>query len=227
MLDEDSIAVMMSVAYAAPYIRVENLTLLSRDDVLTLVEMPMNFALEYVKSNNVKTLASEELLEEAHVLCNDMLLYVGIFNGGVIPSQYIARYRSVCKRRLISIHTHPVPLPIPTLEDIISMYQIGYRVECVLSRLSEDLARMVCIEPEGSLDDVAVNLKKFEEVLYDMVDKYIVVVHGDGVTFIPYPSINVLNSIESEFKRYTKGVARTNIITLDMKNKEYEYYFSY
>lgn len=222
MINEHDIALMISIAYTAPYIDPRDVTLVSDKVIFKLVDMYSDEVKEYAKLNDVKILQAENLREEAHALCNDTLVYLGVFCGGSIPSHQILALKKLCNRMAV-LHTHPVPLPIPTPEDIISMYQIGYRIECILSRMSRSLAKMICIEPLKELEDIMLSMKVFEEKLYSLIDRYVIVEDEYDVRFIPYPSTERLHEIEREFVNVMKDSCRFNIVSFYMDNGEYEY----
>lgn len=211
---------MLSVAYLAPYIDVKDVTTLPTKEVFKLVEMYNDEVVEYVKKNGIKTVLPGDLLEEAYVLCNDTLVYIGVFEGGYIPSEHLAKYRTVCDR-MAMLHTHPIPLPIPTPEDLVSMVQIGYNIECVLSRVNSTRAKMVCIELAEDIDNVLNSMFVFAKKVYSLVDKYIIVEDELGIQFIPYPSNESLKKIEKELASSIGRKCRLSIASLDMNKKEY------
>jgi proteasome lid subunit RPN8/RPN11 len=221
MIDEYNTALLLSVAYLAPYVNANSITMLAKDEVFKLVEMYDDEALRYVKINNMKTVPLESILEEAYVLCNETLINVGLYEGGYIPSESLLKYRSICNR-MVGLHTHPIPLPIPTPEDLISMKQIGYNIECVLSRIDESKAKMICIEPLDDFRNVLNSMLIFSKVIYSLVDRYIVVEDELGVQFLPYPTNKSLQRIEEELVSLMKRKCRLNIVSLDMKKNEYD-----
>lgn len=221
MIDEFNVALLLSVAYAVPYVSTEGVTTLSNEEVFKLVDMYNDEVESYIKLKGVRTVSSEYIKEDAHVLCDDTLIHVGVFEGGYIPSEPLLDYRKMCNDTIM-LHTHPVPLPIPTLEDLLSMYQIGYRIECVLSKIDEAIAKMVCVEPLKELKDVTPVMENFAEKVYSLIDKYIVVEDELGVQFLPYPSNKTLRKIENEFVSIMKKHCRITVVSFDMNKKEYE-----
>lgn len=222
MIGEHDVALMMSIAYTAPHLDLEGVALISNRDVFRLIDMHSDEVKEYVKSNGVKVLTAEDIREEAYALCNETLVHLGIFYGGSIPSHHILLLKKLCNK-MVMLHTHPVPLPIPTLEDVVSMYQIGYRIECVLSRMTNSLAKMICIEPLKRLEDVVLDMSIFEERLYSLIDKYVVIEDEFGIRFIPYPSVERLGEIEKEFIDIMRNSCRFGLVSLYMDKGEYEY----
>ena len=222
MFSKDDLVLMMSAAFTAPYLDIDEEYMISGDEALRLVDMYNDEVVDYIKMSGVKTLPSLALQEDVHILYNGTLIYVGRFSGGSIPSQTIFRYKKVY-RKIVLLHTHPVPLPIPTPEDLISMYQIGYDIECVLSRVDRDLAKMVCVKPVDSFYKVAIAANRFAETFYRSVDKYVVVEGEDGVMFIPYPSKSRLDVIEKEFISILSRNADISIVELDMTKNEFAY----
>ncbi|MEM1525515.1 MAG: hypothetical protein QW775_03530, partial [Ignisphaera sp.] len=221
MIDELNVALLLSVAYAVPYVDTKGVTTLSNEEVFKLVDMYNDEVESYIKLKGVRTVSSKSIKEDAHVLCDGTLIHVGVFEGGYIPSESLLGYRKMCSDTIM-LHTHPVPLPIPTLEDLLSMYQIGYRIECILSKIDEAIAKMVCVEPLRELKDVVPVMESFVEKVYSLVDKYIVVEDEFGVQFLPYPSNKNLGKIESEFVSVMKKHCRVSVISFDMNKKEYE-----
>lgn len=221
MLSEDAVALMMSTAYSAPYIDdVDNRYILSSAEVMKLTEMYENEAREYVVLNGIKLMSANRLSEDAYILCSNMLIHIGRFNRGYVPSDEILKYRKLCLD-MVSLHTHPIPLPLPTLEDIISTQQVGYNTECVLSKIGKYNAKMICIEPTKDWNRILNSMEFFTEIVYKLVDKYIVVEDEFSIRFVPYPSEDRLQAIENEFIRILKGDAYIDIVILDMKLSEY------
>ncbi|MEM1644664.1 MAG: hypothetical protein QXL96_02130 [Ignisphaera sp.] len=221
MIDELNVALLVSVAYVAPYINTDGVTTLSNEEVLKLIDMYNDEVENYIRLKGVKTVSPESIKEDAYVLCNNTLIHVGVFEGGYIPSEYLLRYRKICSDTIM-LHTHPVPLPIPTPEDLVSMYQLGYRIECILSKVDEVVARMVCVEPLNEFKDIVLVMENFAEKVYSLIDKYIVVRDELGVRFLPYPSGKNLRKIENEFVSVMKKYCRISIVSFDLNRREYE-----
>lgn len=228
--NEEILALMISTAYVAPYVEIDNVSTISSKVVLKLVDMYTDEVKEYMRSNRIRAINSKDIQEDVYLLCSDMLLYIGRFIGGSIPSHYIfhyiLEYRNMCNE-FISLHTHPVPLPIPTLEDIVSMSQMSYSVECVLSRVYREFAKMMCIEPMNELDNIVISIEKLKNKLFKLVDRYIVVEDDYDVVFIPYPSKESLAKLENEFTKVIKKYAKISIASLDMASNEYEIRYIY
>uniref|UniRef100_A0A7C2V8T6 Uncharacterized protein n=1 Tax=Ignisphaera aggregans TaxID=334771 RepID=A0A7C2V8T6_9CREN len=221
MIEERNIPLLISTAYAAPYISADSNAILDNEVVFKIVDMYVDEVVRYIKINGIKTVQSSHLKEDAYVLCGDSLIHVGTFSGGFIPSQNLLKFREAC-RSIVMLHTHPVPLPIPTLEDIVSMYQIGYGSECVLSRIHDGVAKMVCVEPFDYLENVMRGLENFSNEMFKLVDRYVVIEDEYGVFFLPYPSKRNLEKIEEEFVMHMKRTCRINIVSLDMERGEYD-----
>lgn len=221
MLPEDAIALMMSTAYSAPYIdEVDNRCILSSTEVMKLIEMYEGEAREYIMLNGIKLISSNRLSEDAYILCSNMLIYIGRFDGGYVPSDEILKYRKSCLD-IVSLHTHPIPLPLPTLEDVVSTQQVGYNTECVLSKIGKYNAKMICIEPTKDWNSILNSMEFFTEAVYRLVDRYIVVEDEFSIRFVPYPSENSLQTIEIEFIKVLKGDAYIDVVILDMRLSEY------
>lgn len=221
MIEEFHVALLISVAYLAPHIDTKGVTMLTSEEVFKLVEMHNDEVAKYIKANSVKTIPSNRVLEEAYVLCNDILIQIGVFGGGCIPSEYLLKYKSICNK-MVMLHTHPIPLPIPTPEDLVSMHQIGYDTECILSRTSDTRAKMICIESLNDFDDVLNSMHSFAKKIYNLIDRYIIVEDVFGIQFLPYPSSKSLQEIEKEFISFMKRKCRLSIVSLDMDKKEYD-----
>lgn len=231
MIGEDDLALMISTAYSMPYISVDDTYTLDGKEVFELINMYTDEVEEYIRSRKIKTLSLKILQEEVYILCDDTLYYVGTFEGGYIPSQHIHKlkidYEDFCGR-IVVMHTHPVPLPIPSPEDIISMQQIGYDVECILSRTDFNTAKMICIQllGEHKYANIISDIERMADITYKLVDRYVVVKEDDDIRFIPYPSNRSLQKIEEEFIKIMKRYTKINIALLDMdKNEYYGYSF--
>lgn len=221
MVDDDAIALMISTAYSAPHLDdLDSRSFLKNKEVLKLVEMYESDVRRYIAINRLKPVSADKLSEDVYILCNDMLIYIGRFNGGYIPSKEILRYKNVC-HDMISLHTHPVPLPLPTLEDVISTQQIGYNIECVLSKINKDLAEMVCIKPVENWNDVVNTMSVFIETIFKMIDRYVIIENNGNIMFVPYPTENNIDTIEKFFANNLKGLVYVDIVKFDMKLMEY------
>lgn len=186
MINEDHISLMASTAYSIPsLIDIESLPIIDKDHVIKMINMFMDEAILYINKLGIRPLPIEYVKEDAYILCNNALDYLGEFRGGAIPQHTILKYISNCSK-IAMLHSHPIPMPMPTLEDIIASYQIGYNIECVISRVSNYLATMMCVEPRKKWRDVI-------EYSYNAVEyflktsKYIVVGDSSYIEFLPFP----------------------------------------
>jgi proteasome lid subunit RPN8/RPN11 len=221
MIEESNLALLLSAAYTAPYVDVHSVAMLTTEEVFKLVKMYNEEVLEYVRTNKMKTVPLKNIVEEAYVLCDGVLIDVGLFEGGYIPSDHLLKYRHFCDE-VVGMHTHPVPLPIPTPEDLISMKQVGYNVECVLSRTEDSKATMICVEPIDDFKNILNSIAMFSKNVYSLVDRYIVVEDELGVLFLPYPSPKSLQKIVEEFTITMKNVCKICIARFDMDKNEYD-----
>ncbi len=202
VIKEDIMAAMLSTAYTIPSLLdlPGRLPLLDLSYVEKFTEMYVDEVHNILKEMNIKPLPMKYLKEDIYILCSDILIYIGRFSGGLIPSEILISQGRDCKK-ILMLHSHPVPLPLPTIEDLISSSQLGYRIECIISRTDYGFAEMLCIEPKNSWNDVIKNMKNHITEFYSIFKKYVVLEEKQDILFVPFPNryeielaINLINN---------------------------------
>lgn len=222
VISEDAIALMASAAYSVPsIIDMHTPPVIDRIHVIKMVNMFMDEAIKYVSSLGIKPLPIAYVREEVHILCDDLLSYVGEFEGGTIPQQIILKHTSSCSGRVAVLHSHPTPIPVPTIEDVISSLQIGYRVECVISKSSNRVATIVCVEPLRSWINVATALYNISESVLTST-RYIVVGDDMQIKFLPFPNTTEQNTIIQAFIKILSKHASILYARIDLAENLYD-----
>lgn len=205
IIKEDIVATMLSTAYTIPSLLSlsKRLPLLDLTYVEKFTKMYIDEVHDILKEMNIEPLSMRYLKEDIYILCSDILIHLGRFSGGLIPPEILISQEKRCKKTLM-LHSHPVPLPLPTLEDLISSSQLDYSVECVISRTDYGFAEMLCIEPRNSWNNVIENMEKHVAEFYNIFRKYVVLEEKQDMLFVPFPNryevrlaINLINSIVS------------------------------
>ncbi|MEM4515090.1 MAG: hypothetical protein QXO42_02610 [Ignisphaera sp.] len=221
VINEDDIALLISTAYSIPSLLDMNvLPVIDRSHVIKMVEMFMDEAIMYVRNLGIEPLSSKYIKEDIYMLCDNLLKYIGEFEGGLIPQADILKHISGCSTIAV-LHSHPIPIPVPTLEDLISSSQIGYNVECVISKSSSCLATMVCMEPLKTWRDVI-------SAFYDINDyflesaRYIVVGDHSQIEFLPFPNTDEQNNMIRVFIEVLSRYAKISYARIDLANRIYD-----
>jgi len=220
---ESLIELLASTAFEAPSIlEINNLPVVNNDIVKKLIEVYMDEAIDFILSLGLKPLSTSFLAEDVYTLCNEnSLLFIGRFLGGLIPAAHIYRYRTLCKSNLF-LHSHPIPMPIPSPEDVISAAQIGYDVECVVSRISSFKAMLTCIEPLKDWDRVIANYDTIAEKVLN-VARFVVVINKGDMSFLPMPSIDEISSLLLIYKKVLERYAEVLYVDIDINRKVFAY----
>jgi len=189
VVKEDIMAVMLSTAYTIPSLLDlhKKLPLLDLSYVEKFTGMYVDEVHSILREMNIKPLPMKYLEEDIYTLCSDILIHIGRFSGGLIPSEILLSQGKDCKK-ILMLHSHPVPLPLPTIEDLISSSQLGYSIECVISRTDYGFAEMLCIEPRSSWNDVIKNMESHIMEFYSIFKKYVVLEENQDMLFVPFPN---------------------------------------
>ncbi len=222
MISEDGVALMVSTAYSIPSLIdiIDILPIVDRNHVIRMIDMFIDEAIMYIKNLGVKPLSTKYIKEDAYILCNDLLNYIGEFEGGFIPQPTILKYISRCGKAAI-LHSHPIPMPIPTIEDLMSSYQIGYNVECVISKSSDCLAVMICLEPLESWKDTISALYGIDNYILKSIN-YIVVGDDSQIEFLPFPNTTEQNNIIQLFIETITKYAKILYARIDLVKQVYD-----
>ncbi|MCS7111615.1 MAG: hypothetical protein N3D82_00030 [Ignisphaera sp.] len=221
MIDEEAIALMASTAYSIPSLfDFDLLPIIDRSHVIKMIDMFMDEAITYIDGLGVEPLPAKYVKEDAYILCDDLLNYIGEFEGGLIPQQIILTHISRCGK-VAMLHSHPIPIPIPTVEDVLSSLQIGYRVECIISKSSDYLATMLCLEPLESWNSVASALHSIGGNMLEST-KYIVIGDGPQIEFLPFPNIAEQSSIIQNFIGILSIHASVLYARIDLVDRVYD-----
>jgi hypothetical protein len=220
---EDLIELLASTAFEVPSIfDINNLPLVSSDIAKKLAEVYMDEAINFVLSLGVKPLSASFLAEDIYTLCNDdVLLFIGRFLGGLVPAIHIYKYRAFCKSNLF-LHSHPIPVSIPSPEDILSATQMGYGIECVISKVSKLRAVLTCIEPSADWDKIMAKYDSITEKVFN-VSRFVVVGNGNNISFLPMPTTSEIFSLLSSYKKLMEPYAKVLYVDIDLNNKVLTY----
>jgi len=181
-----------------------------RDLALKYVDMYQDEVIKDLRRRGIKPLDARELEERVYALYEGGVAYVG---KGIAGELYLEKLvpSSMLKNAIAFLHTHPIPLPVPTPEDLASAANLGYRVECVASRIGCDRARITCVEPKRDWDSLIEACSGISKVVLS-VSEFIVVANDDSVFFVPLPTENELNEITKRFVKALKPIARVSIV---------------
>jgi len=221
-LSESIIELLASTAFEAPSILdISNLPIIEGSMALRLSKMYTDEALEALSQLGLRPLPTSTLAEDVYVPCNTSLLFIGRFSNGEIHPYHIIKHQSLCSSKLL-LHTHPVPVPIPSPEDIISAMQIGYRIECVLSRTSKTRAIMLCVEPVKSWKEI---MHMYDSIAEDVlkVSRYLVAGNSNEVKFLPMPTDSEAVFMAEKFRKHVESYA--NILHVDIDLRDGVFYY--
>jgi len=215
-----------STALTAPslHIDIPKLPLIDRSLARRVVNAYVDEAFKLIRSVGIEPIPIEKLAEDSYIVCSDSetLLYIGRFSGGVIPPDAISKAMDICSRNAIaSLHTHPIPLHIPTPEDIISSDMLGLGIECVLCKFDDQYARALCIKPKRAWYSVIKALETVLERIIDSISRYVVVDHNGYLLLLPYPSIKEAKAVEEMFIANVQDEAKVLVIEIDMMYRQY------
>jgi len=222
---ENLIELLVSTAIDAPSILdLEHLPIIDSSTAMKLTNVYMDEAIDYLNNIGLNPLPQEILEEVMYTVCNESsLVFIGRFLGGLIPSKIVLSYKTSCKSDLF-IHTHPVPMPIPSFEDIISAKQIGYSVECVASKVSKSQAILTCIKPRRDWIDVINVYDKVADNVINAVNKYVVVGDGKGnIMFIPLPTVLEVQRMLNATKNVLRPYAEFMLINVNLYTNSFDF----
>ncbi len=225
IVKEDIIATMLSTAYTIPSLFniSKKLPLLDIDYVMKFTNMYTDEIHDILRKMDVKPLPMRYLKEDIYILCGDILIYLGRFSGGLIPSEILVSQEKRCRTTLV-LHSHPVPLPLPTLEDFISSSQLGYSIECVISKVDHRFADMLCIEPRDSWNNIIEKMGKNVDRFYSIFKKYIVFEEKQDMLFVPFPNKEEVVSAIDLVNNIINDEAEVIYAGFDMKDKTFVLY---
>ena len=215
-----------STALTAPslHIDVPKLPLIDRSLARRVVNAYVDEASKLIRSVGIEPLPMEKLAEDSYIMCSDLetLLYIGRFNGGMVPPDEISKAMDICYRKaVVSLHTHPIPLHIPTPEDIISSDMLGLVIECVLCRFDNQYARALCVKPKRSWYRVVRASEMVLEKIFENISRYVVVDRDGYPLLLPYPSIEEAKAIEEMFIVSVQSEAEVLVVEIDLIYRQY------
>ncbi|MEM0026739.1 MAG: hypothetical protein QXT53_02915 [Ignisphaera sp.] len=223
IIDHELIGVMASTAYEAPSIvNFSEIPFVNSFVVRKAIDMYMDEAIKFVYDDiKLKPISYEVLAEDAYALCNNgLLMYIGRFAEGMIPSNKLYRqFKDVCRGRIF-LHTHPVPIPIPSPEDIVSAHQIGYEVECVISKISSDRAILTCLKPLNGWNNVLEDYKEVEKMILS-ISRFVVAGDRNTITFLPFPTVEEVEELIKYYRKQLSNSAISIHVNIDLANKVY------
>ncbi len=223
IIDHELIGVMASTAYEAPSIvNFSEIPFVSSSIVRKAIDMYMDEAIKFVYDDiKLKPISYEALAEDAYTLCNNgSLIYIGRFAEGMIPSSRLYKqYKDVCRGRIF-LHTHPVPIPIPSPEDVVSASQIGYEVECVVSKISGDRAVLTCLKPLNGWDNVLEDYREVEKMILN-ISRFVVAGDGSTITFLPFPTAEEVEELIKYYRKLLSNSATLIHVSIDLTNNVY------
>jgi len=225
VIKEDIMAAMLSTAYTIPSLLDlhKKLPLLDLSYVEKFTGMYVDEVHSILREMNIKPLPMRYLKEDIYTLCSDILIHIGRFSGGLIPSEILLSQERGCKK-ILMLHSHPVPLPLPTIEDLISSSQLGYSIECVISRTDYGFAEMLCIEPRNSWNDVIKNMENYIAEFYNIFKKYVVLEEKQDMLFVPFPNRHEIKSAIDLVNSIINNKAEIIYAGFNMINKTYIFY---
>ncbi len=221
----DMSSVIASAAFTAPSLSMDEryLPLVDRALAYKIVNSYIDEALELVNDVGIKPIPMDKLAEDSYLMCGESLIYIGRFYGGSVPPLALAKTMEVCytRKAVASLHTHPIPLHIPTPDDIVSSKQLGIETECVLSKVGRDRARALCVKPMTTWDSVIRASEIVLSKLTDSISKYIVVGEDDYLFLLPFPTPIEAENLEKLFIGDLRGRAEILVIDIDLDSQEY------
>jgi len=215
-----------STALTAPslHIDIPKLPLIDRSLARRVVNAYVDEASKLIRSIGIEPIPIEKLAEDSYIVCSDSetLLYIGRFSGGVIPPDVISKAMDICSKNAIAgLHTHPIPLHIPTPEDIISSDMLGLGIECVLCRFDNQYARALCVKPKRAWHSVVNASESVLEKIIDSISRYVVVDHDGYPLLLPFPSMEEAKAIEEMFVASVRNEAEVLVIEIDVMHRQY------
>jgi hypothetical protein len=222
---ENLIELLVSTTIDAPSILdLEYLPVIDSSTAMKLTNLYMDEATNYLNNIGLSPLPQEILEEVMYAVCNEgSLVFIGRFLGGLIPSKIVLSYKTSCNSDLF-IHTHPVPVPIPSFEDIISAKQIGYSVECVASKVSKSQAVLTCIKPRRDWNDIINVYDKVVDIVINAVNKYVVVGNGkDNIIFVPLPTVSEVQRMLAATKTVLKPYAELMLVNVNLRTNIFDF----
>lgn len=215
-----------STALTAPSLHVDmpKLPLIDRSLARKVINAYIDEASKLIRSVGIEPVPIEKLAEDSYIMCSDpeTLLYIGRFNGGIVPSDAISKAMDMCRESAVmSLHTHPIPLHIPTPEDIISSEMLGLGIECVLCRFDNRYARALCVKPKRAWYRVVRASEMILEKIFESISRYVVVDRDGHPLLLPYPSIEEAKAIEEMFIVSVQSEAEVLVLEIDLLRKQY------
>jgi len=176
--------------------------------VIKALEMDQGDVAEILRLSGVEPLDAQSLLESLFIFCNGELKYLGTYMNGMIEPAPLLRELQNCKDWRISIHTHPVLFPFPSIEDIVNAEQLNIDLECVVSSDGVGGHFYTCLKRRDSWRSLVAAMDSFvNEIILKYVDRYIAAKIGDLIFFVPHPTHEVFNDIfERTIAFYSKVV---------------------
>ncbi len=218
-------SVIASAALTAPSLSIDEqyLPLVDRALAYKIVNSYIDEALKLVKDVGIEPIPMDKLAEDGYLMCGESLIYIGRFYGGSVSPLALAKTIEVCytRKAVVSLHTHPIPLHIPTPDDIVSSKQLGIETECVLSKVNRDRARAICVKPRTTWDSVVRASEAVLNKLIDSISKYIVVGDDDYLFLLPFPTPIEAENLEELFIGNLRERAEILVIDIDLNSREY------
>ncbi len=218
-------SVIASAAFTAPSLSIDEqyLPLIDRALAYKIVNSYIDEALKLVRDVGIEPIPMDRLAEDGYLICGESLIYIGRFYGGSVSPLAIAKTIEVCytRKAVASLHTHPIPLHIPTPDDIVSSKQLGIETECVLSRVDRERARAICVKPRTAWESVIRASETVLNMLIDSISKYVVVGDTDYLFLLPFPTPIEVENLEKLFIGNLRGRAEILVIDIDLENREY------
>jgi len=162
---------------------------------------------------DLKPLRHEYLVEDAYVICGKSLIHVGS-SSSQIPGYLVFNTLQSCKEcnNRVTLHTHPVPLPIPSPSDILNALQLSKDVECVGSKIYDEV-HILCLSPQSNWKDILKVHENFSSTLFNIIKYYIPTENEDGsINFIPYPTKDEVIILEELLLKRLDSKANTILI---------------
>ncbi len=192
-------------------------SVIGKDLALKLLDMDPEAAYSYAMDLGLSALDLLELEEVCYVLCSDGdVVYVGRYRGGEVPTQAIATAIKRCKGIAAVLHSHPIPLPIPTIEDMISADSMGYRMECVVSK-GDSKTWLTCVEPKDGWREVMKAMEGVLDAIMSRTSRFLVASTDDTVMLLPYPSDREVELILNDFSSRLREYAYVNSVVVEIR----------
>jgi len=191
----------------------DDLPLIPRSLAFKFSNMYLEEVVIELKRLGIEPLGPKYLIEKLYALYEGGVAILGHGLPGELYVEKLADER-VRKNITAMLHTHPVPLPIPTPEDILSAKALGYYVECVASRIDKRRTIVTCVAPSGDWLEVMEALKALHNEIFS-VRRFVVVSLNDNIVFLPYPSPREVNQLRKAFEDRVSKVATIVTETLN------------